>query len=67
MPAGTVVAKAEKELKKSAEKKGFTGKHAARYVYGALNNLGMKRGSQNTSKGLRRLKGASRPPAAIAR
>lgn len=52
MPAGTKVAKAEKELKASAEKKGYKGRRADRYVYGALNNMGMKRGNKSTRTGL---------------
>lgn len=60
MPAGTKVAKAEAELKASAEKKGLKGRHAARYIYGALNNLGLKHGSKSTRKGLAKL--ASHPP-----
>lgn len=51
MPRGSKVAKAERALKASARKKGFTGKRAARYVYGALNNLGLKRGSKTTRRG----------------
>jgi hypothetical protein len=38
-------------LKASARRKGFTGKRAARYVYGALNNIGLKRGSKTTKRG----------------
>jgi hypothetical protein len=51
MPKGTKVAKAERALKASARRKGFTGKRAARYVYGALNNIGLKRGSKTTKRG----------------
>ncbi len=58
MPEGTKVAEAEKALKSQARKKGFTGKRAARYVYGALNSQGLKRGSRTTAKGRRK---ASRP------
>ena len=51
MPKGTKVAKAERALKASARQKGLTGEKAARYVYGALNNLGLKKGSKTTSRG----------------
>lgn len=54
MPKGTRVAKAERGLKASARKKGFTGERAARYVYGALNNLGLKKGSKTTARGRKR-------------
>jgi hypothetical protein len=40
-------------LKRGAAKKGKTGKAAARYVYGALNNLGAMHGSKETPKGKR--------------
>jgi hypothetical protein len=40
-------------LKTQAAKKGFTGKRADRYVYGAMNNLGAMRGSKETAKGKR--------------
>ena len=51
MPRGTKVAKAERALKRSARKKGLKGKRAARYVYGALNNRGLKRGNRTTRRG----------------
>lgn len=41
----------ESRLKQEAKKKGFTGKRAARYVYGGLNNLGAMHGSKETAKG----------------
>ncbi len=41
----------EKFLKQEAAKKGFSGKRAARYVYGAMNNMGAMHGSQETAKG----------------
>ena len=41
----------EKKLKSEASKKGFTGKRAAKYVYGAMNNMGAMRGSKETAKG----------------
>jgi hypothetical protein len=40
-------------LKRAAVKKGFTGKRAARYTFGALNNLGAMRGNKITAKGER--------------
>lgn len=43
----------EDALAKSADKKGFTGKRKARYVYGAMNNLGAMRGNNETAKGRR--------------
>ena len=51
MPRGTKVAKAKRALKRSARKKGLKGKRAARYVYGALNRIGLKRGSRTTKRG----------------
>lgn len=41
----------ENALKKEAAKKGFTGKRAAKYVYGGMNNIGAMRGNQETAKG----------------
>lgn len=43
----------EAKLKIEAAKKGFEGKRAARYVYGAMNNMGAMRGSKETGKGRR--------------
>lgn len=51
MPAGSKVAKAEAALKKGARKKGMTGDQADKYIYGALNNLGMMHGNKPTAKG----------------
>lgn len=42
----------EDALKKAAAKKGFSGKRAKKYVYGAMNNLGAMRGNQVTAKGV---------------
>lgn len=42
----------EKDLAKSADKKGFTGRRKERYIYGAMNNLGAMHGSKETSKGV---------------
>jgi hypothetical protein len=56
MPAGTKVAKAEAALKAGAKKKGFTGKRADKYVFGALNNMGMMRGNKMTKKGMAKAK-----------
>ena len=41
----------EDRLKAEASKKGFSGKRAARYVFGAMNNMGAMRGSKETAKG----------------
>lgn len=41
----------EKKLKAEAKKKGFTGRKAARYVYGAMNNMGAMRGNKETAHG----------------
>lgn len=41
----------EKKLRAEASKKGFTGRKAARYVYGAMNNMGAMKGNQETAKG----------------
>lgn len=38
-------------LKSQAKKKGFSGKKADRYVYGAMNNMGAMKGNKETSKG----------------
>lgn len=51
MPKGTKVAKAERALRASARKKGLTGERLGRYVFGALNNRGLKKGSKTTAKG----------------
>jgi hypothetical protein len=41
----------EDKLKSEASKKGFTGKRAARYIYGAMNNMGAMKGNKETAKG----------------
>lgn len=41
----------ENRLKSEARKKGFSGRRAARYVYGALNNMGAMKGNRETGKG----------------
>lgn len=43
----------ESTLKREAARKGFRGKRADRYVYGALNNMGAMRGNKETPKGAR--------------
>jgi len=43
----------EDKLKAEAAKKGFSGRRAARYVYGTMNNLGAMRGNKETAKGAR--------------
>lgn len=41
----------EKKLASEADKKGLSGKRKDRYVFGALNNQGMMRGSKITDRG----------------
>jgi hypothetical protein len=41
----------EDDLKGEGRKKGLKGRQLARYVYGAMNNLGAMRGNQETAKG----------------
>jgi hypothetical protein len=41
----------ENKLKSEASKKGFTGKRAAKYIYGAMNNMGAMKGNKETAKG----------------
>lgn len=41
----------EEDLRREAAAKGFTGKRADRYVFGAMNNLGAMHGSKETAKG----------------
>jgi hypothetical protein len=41
----------EDKLKAAAAAKGFKGKRADRYVYGAMNNMGAMRGNKETAKG----------------
>lgn len=41
----------ENVLKASAHKRGFTGRRAAKYVYGTLNNIGAMHGNKETAKG----------------
>ena len=41
----------EDKLKAQARKKGKTGRAAARYVYGAMNNMGAMRGNKETANG----------------
>ncbi len=43
----------EGKLKKAAAKKGFSGERGDRYVYGAMNNMGVMKGSKETAKGKR--------------
>jgi len=51
MPRGSKVAKAERALKRAAKAKGLSGARAGAYVYGTLNNLGLKKGSKTTKRG----------------
>jgi hypothetical protein len=41
----------ENKLRAEAAAKGFTGRHADAYVYGAMNNMGAMKGNQPTAKG----------------
>jgi hypothetical protein len=41
----------ENALRHEAAKKGLRGKHADRYVFGSMNNIGAMRGSKETPKG----------------
>lgn len=41
----------EQKLEQEASKKGFTGRRADRYVYGAMNNMGAMHGNKETAKG----------------
>jgi len=41
----------ENKLAKEAASKGFKGERKDRYVYGAMNNMGAMKGSQETKKG----------------
>jgi len=43
----------EAKLRSEASSKGFKGRRADRYVYGAMNNMGAMRGSKITKKGRR--------------
>ena len=43
----------EKRLESEASKKGFTGRRADHYIYGAMNNLGAMHGNKITAKGKR--------------
>lgn len=43
----------ESRLKREAARKGFSGKRADRYVYGAMNRMGAMRGNRETAKGAR--------------
>ena len=53
----------ESKLKQQAEKKGFSGKKADHYVYGAMNNMGAMRGNKETAKGKRMQKKHDAKPA----
>lgn len=43
----------EARLKEQARRKGFKGKRADLYVYGAMNDMGAMRGNKETAKGAR--------------
>jgi hypothetical protein len=41
----------EKKLRSQASSRGFSGKKAAEYIYGTMNNMGAMRGNKETAKG----------------
>lgn len=43
----------EERLKREASRKGYSGRRAARYVFGAMNNIGAMHGNRETRKGKR--------------
>lgn len=43
----------ENDLAAEAQKKGLKGRRAAKYIYGAMNNLGAMHGNKETAKGAR--------------
>jgi hypothetical protein len=43
----------EAVIRRSAEKKGYSGRRADAYVYGTLNNMGAMHGNKETAKGER--------------
>ena len=43
----------ENRLRAEARKRGYTGKRAERYTFGAMNNIGAMRGNKETAKGKR--------------
>lgn len=47
----TKEAKAAKAIKAYIKKKGLTGKRAAKYLYGTLNNAGLMRSNKVTKRG----------------
>ena len=54
--AGSKVAAMEAELAKQATAKGLKGPRAAAYIYGTLNKMGYKQGSETTRKGAAKAK-----------
>lgn len=56
MPAGSKVAKVEAILKSAARKRGLSGDRFDRYVFGALNHMGMMRGNKPTRRGMQAAK-----------
>lgn len=59
----------ETKLEAGAAKKGYTGRNADAYVFGALNNMGAMHGNKETAKGAEMqkkhdAKTAARPPKA---
>lgn len=63
-PRGTKVAAMEAELAKQAASKGLKGERAAAYIYGTLNKMGYKKGSETTRKGAAKMKRTDSPYAA---
>ena len=59
--AGSKVAAMEAELAKQAAAKGLKGPRAAAYIYGTLNKMGYKQGSETTRKGAAKAKRTDSP------
>jgi len=58
---GSKVAATEAELAKQAAAKGLKGPRAAAYIYGTLNKMGYKKGSETTRKGAAKVKRTDSP------
>jgi hypothetical protein len=59
--AGSKVAAMEAELAKQAAAKGLKGPRAAAYIFGTLNKMGYKQGSETTRKGAAKVKRRDSP------
>jgi hypothetical protein len=59
--AGSKVAAMEAELAKQAAAKGLKGPRAAAYIFGTLNKMGYKQGSETTRKGAAKAKRRDSP------